>query len=129
MDDASLRTKYLHKYGMPPADIDASTYQATYTPTTVKSDSLENDSLSVERGEYEGEDLMGGEGSESHESAIEGNETHSESSTSAAHKEATERTSHSNATSISNVSSSTNTKSSKKSKKSSTSSNAESLFE
>ena len=129
MDDASLRTKYLHKYGMPPADIDASTYQATYTPTTVKSDSLENDSLSVERGEYEGEDLMGGEGSESHESAIEGNEMHSESSTSATHKEATERTSHSNATSNSNVSSSTNTKSSKKSKKSSTSSNAESLFE
>ena len=129
MDDASLRTKYLHKYGMPPADIDASTYQATYTSTTVKSDSLENDSLSVERGEYEGEDLMGGEGSESHESAIEGNETHSESSTSATHKEATERTSHSNATSNGNVSSSTNTKSSKKSKKSSTSSNAESLFE
>ena len=54
MDDGSLRSKYLHKYGLPPEDIDASTYQGgAYVAPSAKADSLENDSLSVdEEGEY-----------------------------------------------------------------------------
>ena len=86
MDDASLRSKYLHKYGMPPADIDASTYQTTYTPTTVRNDSLANDSTAGNEGDFEGEDLMGNETENSHESGAEASETHAEQ-TPATHKE------------------------------------------
>ena len=45
MDDASLGVKYLRKYGDPPADVDASSYQATYTPRAAEPDSLSADSL------------------------------------------------------------------------------------
>ena len=45
MDDASLGKKYLRKYGDPPADVDASSYQATYTPRAAEPDSLSADSL------------------------------------------------------------------------------------
>lgn len=62
MDDPSLRTKYCHKYGMPPEDIDASTYQVTYTAPVDKPDSLANDSLDADELPG-GDDLMGGEGS------------------------------------------------------------------
>lgn len=61
MDDPQLRTKYLHKYGLPPEDVDVSTWQATYVPREEESDSLAGDSLGMEEGVVD-EDLMGGEG-------------------------------------------------------------------
>ena len=61
MDDPALRSKYLHKYGMPPADIDASTYQATYNPPAARNDSLANDSTSLDEEGLDDENLMGGE--------------------------------------------------------------------
>lgn len=47
MDDTSLASKYLRKYGDPPADIDASSYQATYIPRAAEPDSLSADSLDM----------------------------------------------------------------------------------
>ena len=61
MDDPQLRTKYLHKYGLPPEDVDVSTWQATYVPREEESDSLAGDSLGLEEGVVD-DDLMGGEG-------------------------------------------------------------------
>ena len=61
MDDPQLRTKYLHKYGLPPEDVDVSTWQATYAPREEEPDSLAGDSLGLEEGVVD-EDLMGGEG-------------------------------------------------------------------
>lgn len=57
MDCAPLKEKYLHKYGMPPADIDKSTYQAMYVPVAAEPDSAAADSTA-----FVPEDLMGGEG-------------------------------------------------------------------
>ena len=55
MDDGSLKGKYLHKYGMPPEDIDASTYQGgAYVAPKVASDSLANDSIAEGADDYEG---------------------------------------------------------------------------
>lgn len=63
MDDSSLRSKYCHKYGLPPEGIDASTYQATYTAPAAEPDSLANDSIEYsDHGYSSDEDLMGGEG-------------------------------------------------------------------
>lgn len=70
MDNASLRGKYCHKYGLPPEDIDASTYQVTYTPPAAKADSLSNDSIQGEEGYSD--DLMGGEGEGGNASPAEG---------------------------------------------------------
>ena len=128
MDDASLRSKYLHKYGMPPADIDASTYQTTYTPTTVRNDSLANDSTAGNEGDFEGEDLMGNETENSHESGAEASETHAEQ-TPAAHKENTSHNSAVSTQSSSTTSSSTSSTSATRTKKSKKANNAESLFE
>ena len=128
MDDASLRSKYLHKYGMPPADIDASTYQTTYTPTTVRNDSLANDSTAGNEGDFEGEDLMGNETENSHESGAEASETHAEQ-TPATHKENTSHNSAVSAQSSSTTSSSTSSTSATRTKKSKKANNAESLFE
>lgn len=61
MDNPSLRGKYCHKYGLPPEDIDVSTYQVSYTPPAAELDSLADDSTMVEESLME-EDLMGGEG-------------------------------------------------------------------
>lgn len=81
MDDGSLKSKYLHKYGMPPEDIDASTYQGgAYVAPKAASDSLANDSIAE-----------GGEGYEGHEAveetepstSSENAEGHTESSSSA----------------------------------------------
>lgn len=46
MDDPALRTHYLRKYGLPPAGVDASTYNAVYVPSSENADSLADDSLS-----------------------------------------------------------------------------------
>ena len=61
MEDPQLRGKYLHKYGMPPEDVDVSTWQATYVPREEETDSLSGDSLGLEEGVVD-DDLMGGEG-------------------------------------------------------------------
>ena len=55
MDNQDLRKKYLHKYGMPPEDIDISSYTETYNPPAEETDSLAGDSTEVD---LEGEDLM-----------------------------------------------------------------------
>ena len=55
MDNQDLRKKYLHKYGMPPEDIDISSYTETYNPPAEETDSLAGDSTEVN---LEGEDLM-----------------------------------------------------------------------
>lgn len=93
MDDASLRSKYLHKYGMPPADIDASTYQATYNPPAARNDSLSNDSTSMEEEGIDDEDLMGGEERSEGDNEAKSAEQHSTSepqtTTSSQHKDAT----------------------------------------
>lgn len=79
MDDASLKSKYLHKYGLPPEDIDASTYQGgAYVPPASSRDSLSNDSTA-----YEETDIMEGERNENSEettlhNAGEASETHAD---------------------------------------------------
>lgn len=82
MDDGSLKSKYLHKYGMPPEDIDASTYQGgAYVAPKAASDSLANDSLAEGIDEYEGHEAAEEvEPSSSSSENAEGG--HSESSTS-----------------------------------------------
>lgn len=129
MDDANLRSKYLHKYGMPPADIDASTYQATYNPPTVRNDSLSNDSTSLSNEEgLEGEDLMGGEEhneSEGEQKSTEGN--HSDASQPSTHSKENASSQHADANSASSSSSNTQKSKSKKAKKSNQ--NVENLFE
>lgn len=62
MDNQDLRKKYLHKYGMPPEDIDISSYTETYNPPAEETDSLAGDSTEVD---LEGEDLM-----DSHEAGV-----------------------------------------------------------
>lgn len=127
MDDASLRSKYLHKYGMPPADIDASTYQATYNPQTVRNDSLANDSTFTDN--EDDEDLMGNENEGDNEANAGSSESQHAESTTSTHKEnATHNSSNANvqSSSSSTESSSTSTKSKKKSKQST---NVESLFD
>ena len=62
MDNQDLRKKYLHKYGMPPEDIDISSYTETYNPPAEETDSLAGDSTEVN---LEGEDLM-----DSHEAGV-----------------------------------------------------------
>jgi len=57
MDNPALRSKYCHKYGLPPEDVDVSTYQVTYTPAA-PADTTATDSL-AEGEEYEEDDLMG----------------------------------------------------------------------
>lgn len=93
MDDASLRSKYLHKYGMPPADIDASTYQATYNPPAARNDSLSNDSTSMDEEGLDDENLMGGEEHSEGDNEAKSAEQHSTSEpqtiTSSQHKDAT----------------------------------------
>lgn len=93
MDDASLRSKYLHKYGMPPADIDASTYQATYNPPAARNDSLSNDSTSMDEEGLDDENLMGGEEHSEGDNEAKSAEQHSTSepqtTTSSQHKDAT----------------------------------------
>ena len=119
MDEPALRGKYQRKYGMPPTDIDASSYEATYVPQAAENDSLSNDSTAASYSEFD-DDLMGGEGSTE--------ETHP-------NHEATEPTEHSShnkdnsssSTTKSNSNSSSST--TKSSKKSSTSQSAEDLFE
>ncbi len=129
MDDANLRSKYLHKYGMPPADIDASTYQATYNPPTVRNDSLSNDSTSLSNEEgLEGEDLMGGEEhneSEGEQKSTEGN--HNDASQPSTHSKENASSQHADANSASSSSSNTQKSKSKKAKKSNQ--NVENLFE
>lgn len=93
MDDANLRSKYLHKYGMPPADIDASTYQATYNPPAARNDSLSNDSTSMDEEGLDDENLMGGEEHSEGDNEAKSAEQHSTSepqtTTSSQHKDAT----------------------------------------
>ena len=119
MDEPALRGKYQRKYGMPPTDIDASSYEATYVPQAAGNDSLSNDSTAASYSEFD-DDLMGGEGSTE--------ETHP-------NHEATEPTEHSSHnkdnSSSSKTKSNSNSSSSttKSSKKSSTSQSAEDLFE
>ena len=60
MDNQDLRKKYLHKYGMPPEDIDISSYTETYNPPAEETDSLAGDSTEVD---LEGEDLKIGRAS------------------------------------------------------------------
>ena len=108
MDIPELRGKYQRKYGMPPTDIDASSYEATLAPQPSENDSLSNDSTSTSYSEYD-DDLMGGEG-KSEEPKINHEAT-----------EPTESSSHNK----DNGSSSTT----KSSKKSSTSQSSEDLFE
>lgn len=48
MDNPTLRGKYCHKYGLPPENIDPSTYQSRYVPQTEVSDSMSDDSLANE---------------------------------------------------------------------------------
>lgn len=61
MSNPQLQKAYLHRYGMPPEDIDASTYQATYYQKAEENDSLSADSLMNEEQMLD-ENLMGGEG-------------------------------------------------------------------
>ncbi len=88
MDNPSLRGVYQRKYGMPPSDVEPSTYQATYNPPASKPDSLANDSLS-ENGEFDENDLMGGMGNEESRSENEGEQpaSHSEQSSTSARKD------------------------------------------
>lgn len=51
MDNSSLQKKYCHKYGLPPKDIDVSTYQVSYSAPATEPDSLSEDSLSLENEE------------------------------------------------------------------------------
>lgn len=120
MDDANLRSKYLHKYGMPPAGIDASTYQATYYPQAARNDSLNNDSTSIDEEEsLEDENLLG-EG----ENNTEGNEP---KTAEPQHSDANTAPSHTNKETTSSQHSETNAATSKgKSKKSK---NVENLFD
>lgn len=121
MDDASLRSKYCHKYGLPPSDVDASTYQSVYNPPAARNDSLSNDSTTHREGADFEDDLMGGEGESSGESRSS-DASESEASTSQHHE--------SNVHSSSPQNSSPQSSSSSKSKKnSSKSNNVESLFE
>lgn len=60
MDNESLRSKYCHKYGMPPEDVDVSTYQVSYSAPSAEPDSLAGDSL-AEGEEFLGDDIMGTE--------------------------------------------------------------------
>lgn len=121
MDDASLRSKYCHKYGLPPSDVDASTYQSVYNPPAARNDSLSNDSTTHREGADFEDDLMGGEGESSGESRSS-DASESEASTSQHHE--------SNVHSSSPQNSSSQSSSSSKSKKnSSKSNNVESLFE
>ena len=127
MDDASLRSKYLHKYGMPPADIDASTYQATYNPPAARNDSLSNDSTSLSNEEgLEGEDLMGGDEHNEGESEQHSQEQHSDATSSSTHNKENVSSQHSDANSASSGSANTQKSKSKKAKKSQ---NVESLFD
>ena len=122
MDDSGLRSKYLHKYGLPPTDIDASTYQATYYQSNVQADSLATDSLSAED-EGEGEDLMGIERTETEGNGGEAKEaSHNDNAT-----EHTKEAPPSSSSSVNSTSSLNNssTKISKKQK----SQNVENLFE
>ena len=131
MDDASLRTKYLRKYGMPPSDVDVSTYQATYNPPVESNDSSLTDSLQIDEGDFAGEDLMGNDvkGGQ-HEAGGEATESPTEQ-VPTTHKEATPHsTSNVNAqgaATSSSAASSNATKQKKGSKKSNN--NTESLFD
>ena len=77
---------------------------------------------------FEGEDLMGNEAENSHESGAEASETHAEQ-TPATHKENTSHNSAVSAQSSSTTSSSTSSTSATRTKKSKKANNAESLFE
>ena len=121
MDDASLRSKYLHKYGMPPADIDASTYQATYNPPTARNDSLSNDSTSLSN-----EEGLGGDEHNEGESEQHSQEQHSDATSSSTHSKENVSSQHSDANSASSGSANTQKSKSKKAKKSQ---NVESLFD
>lgn len=61
MDDSHLQQKYLHKYGMPPENVDPSTFENPYDQAERDSTDLANDS--IVGGEEQINDLMGGEGS------------------------------------------------------------------
>ncbi len=86
LDDTSLRSKYAHKYGMPPSGIEPSTYQASYVEPVAESDSLANDSTEIdENATLMEDDLMGGEGSEREHNGnaeTEGEATHQPEATS-----------------------------------------------
>lgn len=62
MDNDQFRAKYMHKYGMPPEDVDVSALYAAIEPIEEEPDSLSGDTLQAE-GEVTPADLMGGEGS------------------------------------------------------------------
>lgn len=92
MDDPALSPNYLHKYAMPPAGIDASTYQATYNPPAAQTDTLANDSTQLDDEYLENENLMDNE--ENNENENEGksaemhNNTNSTPTPAQQHKEA-----------------------------------------
>lgn len=86
MDDGGLKGQYLHKYGLPPEDIDASTYQGgAYIAPAAPRDSVENDSTSYDEGDFMGEESeVRGEEKPSHSNA-ENPETHAEQTAPAHH--------------------------------------------
>ena len=58
LNDPQLATRYLKRYGAPPAGIDASSYKSTYYAPPADNDSTAGDSLSLPATEF-GDDLPG----------------------------------------------------------------------
>lgn len=73
LSDPQLSPTYLQKYGLPPEDIEPSTYAATYTPPAAKRDSTASDSIQSEINTESGEEHPVGEGGEVHKGQHTGN--------------------------------------------------------
>lgn len=72
LSDAQLAPTYLQKYGLPPEDIEPSTYTYTYNPPTTVRDSVSSDSTATEERMEEGEEIPTEEGESGHNGQHQG---------------------------------------------------------